>query len=681
MKWPLLLCLGASFGLFAVSAGAAPLTPKIAWNPCYRDFGPFECGTVQVPLDHDDPGGASISIAVVRLPATDPARRIGSLFLNPGGPGGSGFEFAVFAAPFLFSDEVRAHFDIVGFDPRGIESSAALRCFGSSHQWGPYFTPYAFPTTAEEEAAWEAADRFLDGACEQRGSQIIDHMSTADVARDLDLLREAAGDEQLNYVGFSYGSYLGVTYANLFPDRVRALVVDGVLDPIAWATGVPDEGPDVPVSTRIHSAGGAQATLAEFFRLCDAGGANCAFGGGAASRFAALANRLKTEPVLIPQPDGSVFPLNYSVFVAISLGAMYDSFSWPSFAEFLQAIESAAPAATIGARLEALWQSLGFVTKRGFPRYSNAIEGFPGVLCADSDNPQDYAAWSAASAAEEARFGYFGPLWTWASSSCAAWPGSQEDRYIGPFDKSTAHPVLVMNTLFDPATRYEGAVTVVGLLPNSRLVTVAGWGHTTLFLSHAADEVVSGYLLDGTLPPPGTTFAQDFVPFASPATMVASAAAAGRARLTPALVPEAVRRVAQGKKAGEETMTEAAVSAPAAAGEWETTREATSGPTQGARPDRFELLPNYPNPFGRTTTLHFAVPERSQVRLSVFTLLGQEVARLVEGEVEPGYRSIQWNGVDGKGRPLPPGVYLYRMQARSLGTGEHFRVGKMTLLK
>jgi hypothetical protein len=146
-------------------------------------------------------------------------------------------------------------------------------------------------------------------------------------------------------------------------------------------------------------------------------------------------------------------------------------------------------------------------------------------------------------------------------------------------------------------------------------------------------------------------------------------------------VPEAVRRVARAKKTAGETMTEAAVGAPAAAAEWETTREATSGPARGARPGRFELLPNYPNPFGRTTTLHFAVPERSQVRLSVFTLLGREVARLVDGEVEPGYRSIVWNGVDGKDRPLPPGVYLYRMQARSLGTGEYFRVGKMTLLK
>ena len=228
----LLLVLGLSS-----PGAAAPGTPKVSWSPCHRDLGPFECGTVQVPLDYNGPNGGAISLAVVRLPAGDPGRRIGSLFINPGGPGGSGFDFALFAAPILFNDEVRARFDIVGFDPRGVIRSTALRCFGNDKQWAPFFTPFAFPVTDAEEAIWQNADRFLTAQCDQRGGRMASHISTANVARDLDALRQAVGDDKLTYVGYSYGTAIGVQYANLFPGNVRALVVDGVLDPVAWTKG------------------------------------------------------------------------------------------------------------------------------------------------------------------------------------------------------------------------------------------------------------------------------------------------------------------------------------------------------------------------------------------------------------------------------------------------------------
>ena len=132
---------------------------KAVWSACFRDFGPFQCAAVGVPLDYDSPNGAQISIAMVRLPAANSALRQGSLFINPGGPGGSGVEFAVFAAPFLFTQDVRDRFDIVGFDPRGIIRSDPLRCFGTPKQWGPYFTPFTFPSTDEEVEIWMAADR------------------------------------------------------------------------------------------------------------------------------------------------------------------------------------------------------------------------------------------------------------------------------------------------------------------------------------------------------------------------------------------------------------------------------------------------------------------------------------------------------------------------------------------
>ena len=209
--------------------------------------------------------------------------------INPGGPGGPGAAFIVEVGPELFTPEVRARYDLVGFDPRGINSSAALRCFGNDRQWEPFFTPFAFPMTADELDQWIAGEHFLDDACARRGGAIAEHMATANVARDMDRLRAAVGDARLHYYGVSYGSFLGDTYANMFPDRVGRLVIDGVLDPVAWTTGVGDEAQTIPFSTRLHSDAGAWATLQEFFRLCDAGGDRCPFSGGAQDRYAQLA--------------------------------------------------------------------------------------------------------------------------------------------------------------------------------------------------------------------------------------------------------------------------------------------------------------------------------------------------------------------------------------------------------
>src|SRR6476659_9606801 len=161
-----LAVLGTALTCFATAVAIDPparaASSAIQWKACHGgDF----CAKVKVPLDYRDPHGPQISIAVVKQPATDPAHRIGSIFLNPGGPGGSGIDFVLFAGPFLYNDSVRAHFDLVGFDPRGIARSTALRCFGTPKQWGPFFTPFAFPTTAAEEQQWMNADLYLDANC------------------------------------------------------------------------------------------------------------------------------------------------------------------------------------------------------------------------------------------------------------------------------------------------------------------------------------------------------------------------------------------------------------------------------------------------------------------------------------------------------------------------------------
>ena len=190
-------------GLAAGGAAAAP--SRVAWSKCHAELGPFQCGTVQVPLDYDQPNGATISIALIRLPATDPQHRIGSLLLNPGGPGGSGVELHARLRPAAVTDEVRARFDMVGFDPRGIARSSRSTASARATA-GPVLPPFAFPSTPEEKQTGARPTAIWTTPASAR-RRIAEHMSTANVARDLDLLRQAVGDRQLTYVGFSYGSY------------------------------------------------------------------------------------------------------------------------------------------------------------------------------------------------------------------------------------------------------------------------------------------------------------------------------------------------------------------------------------------------------------------------------------------------------------------------------------------
>jgi pimeloyl-ACP methyl ester carboxylesterase len=408
---------------------------------------------------------------------------------------------------------LRERFDLVSFDQRGIGGSAALRCFGTYTQVAPSFASFYFPRTPEEESVQIATDRYLNGSCAQRGGRIIDHMSTANVARDLDLLRQAVGDQKLNFVGLSYGTYVGITYANLFPDNFRALVLDGVVDPIAWATGYGNEGSTIPFTTRIGGHIGGQATLNEFFRLCDAGGARCALAPNSASRFSSIGEQLKLQPMPFTFPDGSIGVLDYSAFIGTTSNVLYSSARWESYAQLLADLEGQVNLSQLGARLEPLWQAPAYIEKRGFPRYFNFAEGYPAVGCTDTDNPHTYAAWSAAGRAADAAYGYFGSLWTWASSNCAEWPGADKDRYIGPFNRYTTNPVLVIGNLFDPATRFEGAVAAANLLPNSRLLTVHAWGHTAYSRSSCARGAISRYLNDLVLPAPGSVCEQDIVPF------------------------------------------------------------------------------------------------------------------------------------------------------------------------
>ncbi len=515
------------FGFHAAPALAIPASSAIEWQSCFQEAGPFECTTVEVPLVHDAASGEDnpmISIAMTRLPASDPERRIGTLFFNPGGPGGSGIDFLLDAGPQLYTDEVRARYDLVGFDPRGIGFSNALTCRGTSdlltgvlNGLGSIQKP--FPDSLEDIVAKWIYDRALVTSCKEQAGAIIDHMTTADVARDLDLLRQSVGDEQLNFVGYSYGSYLGVTYANLFPDRVGALVIDGIIDPVAWATGHNGEHATTPVSTRLLSDAGAMATLEEFFRLCDEG-SECAFAGDSATRFATLAKKLQAKPLILKQENNINFEIGYTELIVITKAYLNYPSIWPDLAQMLAEIESMVSHAAVDPRTAAA--IIG--TLRRLLSSNGGINGeaYLGVMCSDSDNPREFWAWPVAAWKAEAKHGYFGPLSTWSSSPCAQWKGSGKSRYTGPFSKSTANPILIVSTLYDPATRHESAVTVANLLPGSRLLTVEGWGHGTVFISQCATEIVSDYLLSGALPPEGAVCPPGFTPFDDVPAMASS---------------------------------------------------------------------------------------------------------------------------------------------------------------
>ncbi len=240
------ICSTAFTGPVHAPAGGAPSpsvpAPQLDWKPCVKGS-PFDCATAKVPLDYDDAGGRTIELAVVKRKATGSGQRIGTLFFNPGGPGGPGtvqmpqnYE--------SFPREVRERFDIVSWDPRGIGNSTAVNCFASPEEAADWAASKAagFPVGEKERAAFAAAYAELGRRCEQRAPELLRHVSTAENARDLDQLRKAVGEQQLTYYGISYGTYLGATYANLFPGRVRAMVFDANWDPRAWTNNASDDG-------------------------------------------------------------------------------------------------------------------------------------------------------------------------------------------------------------------------------------------------------------------------------------------------------------------------------------------------------------------------------------------------------------------------------------------------------
>ena len=503
-----------------------PPVPVLNWAPC--EIAPeVECATATVPLDYDQPRGATTKLALARVPAADQANKIGSIFLNPGGPGASGVDLVLFGFGDFLAGLLGGRFDIVAFDPRGVAQSSPLYCFDSAASLDAFFGDAPlFPYLPEQEKPYFDTFKQLGPQCATQGNPIMGHMSTADVARDMDLLRQAVGDAKLSYLGFSYGSFLGATYANLFPDKVRALVIDGVLDPTLWSSGWQ------VVSDRVAT----QKEFAEFLRLCDAAGnAACPLSQGpnsAAGRYASMVEALYSEPLIFP--DGFVY--TYDFLIDDSVGAMYAPELWPDYGAYFASLAEAMLGDRVALKKAAeLRKQLQERVKSASPRraeYANGIDAYYGNHCSDAEYPHTLPLFKGIAAFAESG-SIYGPYWWWGAAPCAGWPAAS-DRYIGPWATRTSSAVLVVGNYFDGVTDYEGAVATSKLLKNSRLLTYAGWGHTAFDRNQCVTDHVVSYLLDGSLPPVGTVCAANPNPFLpSLALKRANASAVPRIGLPP----------------------------------------------------------------------------------------------------------------------------------------------------
>lgn len=515
-----ILCLPASLA----AAQSVPV-PALTWEQCpaaANDGASTEgllCTTATVPMDYADPAAGSFSLALIKAPALNAAGKDGTIFWNPGGPSDAGTEFL----PALiggFSERLRERYDIVSWDPRGMggRTTPVVQCFDSAEEEAAFQASHlsaSLPTTAEALAQDTAGRQAFNEACVKRNGDLLAHVSTADNARDLDLLRQAVGEERMNYYGTSYGTFLGATYINMFPDRVRSAVLDGAVAPSGWA-GNPGEDLGLSTFIRIGSDFGGASVLTEFMNQCGAVNAKaCAFSAGSPQatrkKWADLLTRARKGIALdgdtIDEPSLLAY-VGSTVYIVDPVPGFSRFPGWVGVAEFLQALWEASEKPAQAQKPKAVDAAQA---KPAAVPYATSAGRQLSVICGESPNPETIEAASAQALASFKRAGISG--WPFVAS-CVGWSARAKDPYLGPWNKPTAGPVLVIGNTFDPATAFPSSVRMAHELANATLLVVNGFGHTVLANpSQCAKDYIADYFIDGTLPPFGAECRQDKAPF------------------------------------------------------------------------------------------------------------------------------------------------------------------------
>jgi pimeloyl-ACP methyl ester carboxylesterase len=449
-----------------------PVTP-VQWQPC----GALQCGSVTAPLDYVHPNGATIQIAMARHPAVVPSERIGSVVINPGGPGGSGIDDLPNELSVLPAGVVD-RFDVISFDPRGVQRSSPVSCTSGSNSSSGGPDPNPVPATPAQQQQLLQSDQQYASACQQASGTVLPFVGSVDAARDLDRIRQAVGDAGLTFIGHSYGTLLGATYAELFPTHVRAMVLDGAIDPALTTQ-----------QYLVDQSNSLEAELKSFFAWCASSGCAWRPAGDPTAALLALIRRAADQPL----PAGGGTAAGPGTIYSTLLAGLLSQSSWPTLAGALAsaAAGNGSAASSISGRYD-----------RGGS--SNGADAERAIDCLDHPTDRNPSTYAALAGAVGQTAPVFGPLLAWGLLTCATWP-ALPTRTPAPALDVGAPPILVVGTTGDPVTPYKWAQALAGELSGGVLLTWQGQSHVAYFYSSCVRSAYESYLVAGVSPTPGTT--------------------------------------------------------------------------------------------------------------------------------------------------------------------------------